>query len=329
MTKTQEASLAWSPESEVRYTCRRIERADARNRRALKAFAKWLADSRSLSPATVTVRIGSASTFVDAVTSRAGCSCAQTFRSITAQWIEDFFVEYGKDHGMASRSNMQAAMRLFLVFAACRGWVGRELADAVPSLGGYRLSGLPRGISDAQLSTLLATPWKGGQGHRRNRAIVLLLAAYGVRRQQVSALQLADIDWHERTIVFAAHKGGKAVHHVLTEAVAQALADYLHKERPRSDCDYVFLRQLRPHVRLGPAAITNIVRARMKRCGLPPRGPHSLRHNFATRLLRAGQSVKAIADLLGHRSLDAVAIYAKVDHSRLIECAVEWPEVAS
>lgn len=330
MTKTQETRRVWSPKSQDIYTCRRIERACARNRRTLKAFAKWLADSRGLSPATITLRIGSASTFVDAVTSRAGLSCALTFRSITVQWIEDFFVEYGKDHGMPARRSMRTAMRSFLEFAACRGWVGREMADAVPSLVGYRLSNLPRGVSDEQLSNLLGTsPWDSGQCPRRDRAIVLLLATYGVRRHQVSALPLAGIDWHERTIFFAAHKGGKAVHHVLTEAVAQALGEYLLKERPSSDSGYVFLRQQHPHVRLSPSAVTCVVKARMRRCGLPPRGPHALRHAFATRLLQAGEPVKAIADLLGHRSLDAVAVYAKVDYSRLIEVAVEWPEVTS
>lgn len=327
MTKTQEKRV-WSPESEGAYTHRRIERACAKNRRTLKAFAQWLANSRGLSPTTITLRIGSASTFVDVVTSRTGCSCAKSFRSITAQRIEDIFVEYGKDHGMAARRSMRAAMRLFLKFAACRDWVGREMADALPSLVSYRLSQLPRGISDEQLSKLLGAPWEGGVCLQRDRAIVFLLATYGVRRQQVSALQLTDIDWHERTIVFAAHKGGKAVHHVLTEAVAQALAEYLHQERPASDCEYVFLRQKRPHVRLSPSAISAMVGSRMQRCGLPPLFPHAFRHAFATRLLRAGQPVKTISDLLGHRSLDAVAVYAKVDYSRLIECAVEWPEVA-
>jgi site-specific recombinase XerD len=67
----------------------------------------------------------------------------------------------------------------------------------------------------------------------------------------------------------------------------------------------------------------------MERCGLPPRGPHALRHTFATRLLRTGQPIKAIADLLGHRSLSSIAIYAKVDVARLLEVAVEWPEVLS
>ena len=158
---------------------------------------------------------------------------------------------------------------------------------------------------------------------------MVLLASYGVRRGQVCALQLADIDWRERTVDFAAHKGGKAVQHVLTDSVAESLADYLRNERPASDCEYVFLRARSPHLRLGPTAISMRVISRMKRCGLPPRGPHAFRHAFATRLLRAGQPVKVIADLLGHRSLDAVAVYAKVDHVRLLEVAVDWPEAVS
>ncbi len=329
MKQKNATRVVWSPESQQIYMLRRIKRADARNRRTLRAFAKWLADSRGLSPGTITTRIGSASTFVDAVTSRAGCSCAQAFRSITPRRIEDVFVEYGRDHGMSARRNMGTAMRSFLEFASTRGWVGREMVGAVPSLVGYRLSGLPQGVSDKQLSKLLATPWESGRCPRRDRAIVWLLATYGPRRHQVSALQLTDIDWHQRTIVFAAHKGGKAVQHVLTEALAEALADYLRKERPTSDCDYVFLRHTPPHVRLGPGAISTMVRARTQRCGLPPLHPHAFRHAFATRLLRAGQPVKAIADLLGHRSLDTVAVYAKVDHARLIEAAVEWPEATS
>ena len=327
--KKRASNEVWTPESQHRYTLRRIEQADFRNQPTLRAFAKWLADSRGLAPETITDRIRSASTFVDSVTSGARCCCAQALQSITAQQIEDFFVEYGKDHEMACRRKMRAAMRLLLMFAARRGWTDRELADAVPSLGGYRLSGLVRGLSDEQLQTLLASPWEGGSCPRRDRAVVYLLATYGVRRQQVSALRLVDMDWHERTIDFAAHKGGKAIHHILTQSVAQALGDYLRNERPTSACDYVFLRHPPPHLRLGPVAISTLVRSRMERCGLPPRGPHALRHTFATRLLRAGESMKTIADLLGHRSPDAVAVYAKVDHARLLECGVDWPEVVS
>ncbi len=328
MEETRETKRAWSPATQARYARRLIGRACADKRPTLRAFADWLAEVRGLAPGSITVRLGSACCFVDAVTARAGPTCVQAFRSLTPDGVEDFFVRYGKDHGMAARRSMRSAMRLFLKFAASQGWVGRELADAVPSLRSYRLSSLPRGLSDEQLSMLLGSPWEG-RSPCRDRAVVYLLATYGVRRQQVSALQFADLDWRERTIDFAAHKGGKAIHHILTQSVAEALADYLWTERPISDCDYVFLRQTSPHLRLGPFAITSLVRLRMTRCGLPQRGPHSLRHTFATRLLRAGESVKAIADLLGHRSLDAVAVYAKVDYARLLECAVDWPEVAS
>jgi integrase len=327
MKKSGRERQAWSPGSQGIYARQRIERACAENRPTLRAFAEWLAEERRLVPGTITVRLGAACSFVDEITNRAGATCARAFESLTPGGVEGFFVRYGKDHGASARRSMQTAMRLFLKFAVSRGWVDRGLVDAVPTLPSYRLSGLPRGLKDEELSTVLGSPWEGGRCPRRDRAIVFLLATYGVRREQVSALQFEDIGWKEGTVVFAAHKGGKAVHHVLTEAVAESLADYLRNERPASDCDYVFLRQVRPYLRLGPAVISAMVRARMVRCGLPPHYPHRFRHAFATRLLRSGQPVKAIADLLGHRTLDAVAIYAKVDHARLLEAAIDWPNV--
>jgi integrase len=264
---------------------------------------------------------------VDAVTARAGNGGPRAaFRRLTAEGLERVFVRYGKGHGLPARRSMQAAMRLFLAFAAERGWVGHELFAAVPSLRTYRLSGLPRGLEDEQIGAVLASPWEG-ECPLRDRAIVFLLATYGARRGQVSALRLVDIDWRERTVEFAAHKAGKAVRHSLTPAAAHAVAEYLRRERPTTDCEHVFVRHRHPHVRLSPVAISALVRARTMRCGLPPRHPHAFRHAFATRLLRCGQPLKVIADLLGHRSLEAVSIYAKVDYAQLLACAVEWPEV--
>jgi len=93
----------------------------------------------------------------------------------------------------------------------------------------------------------------------------------------------------------------------------------------------VFLRRRAPHLPLSPGALTQMIHDRVERLGIGgmPRGPHALRHAFATRLVRGGQPLKSIADLLGHRSLSATAIYAKVDHPRLFEVAAEWPEVLS
>jgi site-specific recombinase XerD len=107
------------------------------------------------------------------------------------------------------------------------------------------------------------------------------------------------------------------------------LARYLRDQRPASRRAHVFLRAVPPHLRLSPNSITTVVAQIMRRGGLSHRGPHTLRHAFATRLLRHGHSLKVIADLLGHRSLEAVSVYAKVDYGRLREVASEWPEVHS
>lgn len=329
MTKTVSKGPVWSPESAHAALRRRVERVCPAHRPVLRSFTGWLTEERGLLPHTAGQRLGSAALFLAAVTPPGELPCEQALASLDAHGIEAFFVKFGQSHTRPTLHVMQAAMRLFLRFAALQGWVGEELATTVPSLVTWRLSGLPRGLSDEQLTALLTSPWSSGECPRRDRAIVDLLVTYGVRRLQVSALQLSDIDWRGRTIVFAAHKGGKAIHQELTATVSQSLVEYLVQERPSSDSAYVFLRSHPPHERLGPSSISALVKTRMVRCGLPPHSPHALRHTFATRLLRTGQPLKVIADLLGHRSLSAVAIYAKVDFARLLEVAVDWPEELS
>lgn len=326
--KSSSTGWVWSLESQCAYARQRISRAAPGNQEMLQSFRRWLADERGLAASSITTCIGNACTFVDAIAEQSGRAGVAALRSLSVRAMEVFFVEYGKTYSMSSRRNMATAMRSFLEFAASRGWTHRGMADSVPSLIGYTLSDLPRGASDEQVAKLLAGMQTSETGRCRLRdcAIVWLLVTYGVRRSQVSALRLADIDWSQKTIDFAAHKGGKAVHQTLTSAAAQKLSEYLRRQRPESKSEYVFLRHRRPHTRLSPTAITFLVAAWAQRCGLPRLSPHALRHAFATRLLRAGQPIKTIADLLGHRSLGAVSIYAKVDFARLIEVAVEWPE---
>lgn len=313
-------------ESERRYVDSTIRRAPRGWRRSLVAFATWLERDRELALSTITVRVTSIRTFVAAHAAPHGGVRALKHLSVTD--IEDFFIGHAKTHGPSATRSMQSAVRLFLTFAATRKWVKRELAGAVPSLRSYRLSGVPRGLDDDGVRELVAM---SARCSRRDHAIVLLLALYGVRRGQLCALRLRDIDWHGRTLTFLAHKCGKAVSHEITASVAEALSAYLQHERPEVDSDAVFLRARRPYLPLSPSAITEVVRSLFLQRGFRsgPRSPHALRHAFATRLLGAGQPLRVIADLLGHRSLASVSVYAKLDHPRLLEVARQWPEVAS
>lgn len=320
----------WTPaETERDHIRNAITAAAPRTRSVLRSFARWLEHDRCLVLGSIVVRIQSVRRFVEAACTSRRTSGARALRALTARHVEDFFIQYVRVSGPVARRSMQAAMRLLLKFAASRRWVDDGLAAAVPSLRRYRLAGIPRALPETELHRLLeAMGTKVASA--RDQAIVWLLACYGVRRGQVSALRLEDVDWSARTILFRAHKRGKSIQHQLLPAVAKALVRYLRSERsPSGDRQFVFVRKRPPHSRMSPAAVTLTVQRCMRQAGLTPRSPQALRHSFASRLLRVGQSLKTIADLLGHRSFGAVAIYAKVDRPRLLEAAVEWPEVRS
>jgi integrase len=317
------AAQPWTTESDRRYTQHAIKKAAPPIRLALLSFAKWLETDRGLTIGSIVVRIQAVRWFVAAMCKRKRATPSVAFARVTSRDVEDFFVAYARKSGPVARRSMQAAMRLFLKYAAARRWCSAALPGSVPSLRRYRLLHVPRAISEQELERLLRSVAAGARA--KHRAIVFLLAVYGVRRGQIARLRVDDIDWTARTILFRGHKRGKPILHLLEPAVADALAVYLRVERPASNDMHVFLGDRVSHSRLSPASIYRVVRACMVTAGLPPRSANSLRHGFASRLLRAGQSLKTIADLLGHRSFDTVAVYAKVDQPRLLEVAVEWP----
>jgi integrase/recombinase XerD len=318
--------VAWRRDRAWEFALAPVVLAVEKQRGVLTQFALWLRDDRRLKASSIGVRVRSARDFIRWV---AGDDAPRrALRALCPRSIEEFFVHYRREHGPAAQRSMQAAMRLFLRHAEGERLVPAHLAEAVPVLYVYKLADLPRGLDDSQITATLATS-DVDAASARDRAILLLLATYGIRRGQISRLELHDIDWEGRRIRFAEHKGGKAVEHVLTSHVSSALARYVDEFRPRASCTEVFVRAKRPFLALGPGAITQAVRARVEAAGVTtsPAGPHAFRHAFATRLLRRGRSLKVVADLLGHRHIDSSRVYGKVDVEGLRQVAAEWPVV--
>jgi integrase len=160
--------------------------------------------------------------------------------------------------------------------------------------------------------------------------MILCLVRLGLRAKEVADLTLDDVDWRAATIRVANTKGRRTSLLPLPKAVGQALATYLRRSRPSTADRHVFVRHFFP---IGaPLRSANVICAVQKafdRSGLdvPSRGAHTLRHTAATEMVRAGVSLKAVADVLRHRSIDTAAIYTKIDVPRLREVALPWPEV--
>jgi integrase len=152
----------------------------------------------------------------------------------------------------------------------------------------------------------------------RDRAVLMLLAVYGLRAGEVSALSLDDIDWAKEVLTVSHGKSQKPRVYPLCRPVGDAILRYLREVRPRCDRREVFLTLRAPFLPL-TFALGTMVQRRMRALGLtlPRYGPHALRHACATHLLAQGLSLKEIGDHLGHRSPDATGIYAKVDLAAL------------
>ena len=166
---------------------------------------------------------------------------------------------------------------------------------------------------------------------QRDQTIVQCLSTLGLRPGEVAGLCLDDIDWRNGTIQIRARKNRRGAVLPLPRVVGQALVAYLSGERPPTNERRVFVQHL--GVRRGeplssPAVSALVVRAlRRAAVDTPLTGPYVFRHTVASRMVREGASLKEVADVLGHRSLDTTTTYAKLDLPRLREVALPWPEV--
>jgi integrase len=167
---------------------------------------------------------------------------------------------------------------------------------------------------------------------RRDYAILLLAARYGMRPGDIRQLSLDHIDWRGQQIALPQAKTGRPLVLPLLPEVSDALIAYLRQGRPPADCRNVFVRHLAPYEPLGPNNnLATIVQGAFRRAGLEPRDGHKglylFRHALASRLLGTGSSIKTIGDVLGHVHLDSTLIYTKVDLAHLKTVALSIEEL--
>jgi integrase/recombinase XerD len=213
-----------------------------------------------------------------------------------------------------------AKLRNFFRYAESKHWCRAGLA-ALDAPRIYRLESLPRGPAWSDVQRLLAACTGDSPSEIRDHAMLLVIAVYGVRSGEVRHLLLEDIDWEREIIRIRRPKQRKSQHYPLVREVGTTILRYLREVRPKCKLREVFVTQVQPYRTLTAAGFGTMVRKRLHRLGLvlPCYGPHALRHSCATHLLAEGVSLKEIADHLGHVSLAATQIYAKVDLTALRE----------
>jgi site-specific recombinase XerD len=287
----------------------------------INAFEHFVRHEHGLSELTIVMRRYQLSRFLRML-QRA--NQLRSLSDITPRHIDRYLIE-ASQRGWSRRTLSTAAstLRSFFHYAAVQHWCQSGLAAAIDSPRLYAQEGVPRGPEWAQVQALIASIRGHDPVSIRDRAVVMLLALYGLRRSEVAGLRLEDLDWQNELIRITRSKQRRIQQYPLMAPVGDALVRYLQHARPRCDCRRVFLA-IKPPIRaLSEDSISAIVRRRLRAIGVNgiPCGSHSLRHAFARHLLAKGFSFKQIGDQLGHRRAATTSIYAKVDLKGLRQVA--------
>ena len=248
---------------------------------------------------------------------------------IDAGVLRTMFLEQNRTSGSAAAQSCAKALRMFVRFLIAGGYCAVGLDAAIPAVGHWRLTTLPRYLPTTDVNRLLDSCDRASPVGRRNRAILLLLARLGLRAGDIAQLQLSDIDWKSARI-HVCGKGGCPTPLPLTQEVGKAIVDYLQDGRPQVTTQTLFVGCRAPFRPFGSCCVSVMVARALCQAGVarPSRGAaHLLRHSVATSLLRQGASLQAISTLLRHRSIETTQIYAKVAVEGLREIAQPWPEV--
>jgi integrase len=225
---------------------------------------------------------------------------------------------------------ISSALRAYLRYRTTCGDQVHPLVGVIASPANWSLASLPRALKPSEVKRLLKSFTASLPAPRRGYAMVRCALDLGLRVSEVATLQLADIDWRAGTVTLKHTKSQRQDILPLPVVTGRALADYLRRERPKTTNPAVFVRRLAPRDQpIGVDAVRRVICDAYRRIGLTHGRAHALRHTLAGRLLDHGSSLKEVADVLRHRSLNTSLIYSKLDHPRLSAVALPWPGSAS
>jgi integrase/recombinase XerD len=291
------------------------------------AYQQHLRYVKGLAPDTCAHRARQVQEFLIAQGKKAGGDLV--FSRLGGEQILKYLLHQRSRCKPVSLQHLASTLRSFLRFLTLTGHCSATLVHAVPKIQAGPRVASPHYLSEAQLRSLLSSLDPQTPGGARDQAVVYCLAKLGLRAGEVAHLSLEDLDWQQGILRLTQTKGRHERLLPLSPTVGKAVAHYLRLARPAITHRRVFV-WLPGGAPLSSAQVSRLTAAALRRAGLvfPRLGAQLLRRTFATHLTQKGASVKAVADLLGHRYLNCTQLYAHVNLPMLQEVAQPWPEVS-
>jgi integrase/recombinase XerD len=280
----------------------------------LEQFQDYLTFERGLSERTVSAYARDLSRWIEGLRPRGIDTPGAVSAADLREWI---FALKGAGLAPSSIRRAQSALRTYYAFLLAEGVLDVDPTERLESPALPRR--LPEYLTRGEVERLLDAPDPDRPLYWRDRAVLELLYATGMRVSELSELELTAVDRREGFVtVFG--KGSKERIVPVGDPALRALQRYLTEVRPRLErgkgAGRVFL-----NARGGPMtrmAVWTLVRTSARRAGIARKvSPHTLRHTFATHLLEGGADLVAVQELLGHADIATTQIYTHVDREYL------------
>ncbi len=225
------------------------------------------------------------------------------------------FLSFLYDHGLKARSAARAlsAVRGLYRFLILDGATEENPTSAVDVPKAWKP--LPHFLTFDEVDRLLGAPDVSGPRGLRDRAMLEVLYATGLRVSELVALTMDSVDL-ENGFVRSMGKGSKERIVPLGETAAEAVRDYIDRGRPKKTSPSLFLNYRGQALTRGGFWL--ILRGHGKRAKIEKKvTPHMLRHSFATHLLERGADLRSVQMMLGHADISTTQIYTHVIRERL------------
>lgn len=234
--------------------------------------------------------------------------------TLTPVIVNRFLVDSTARLQPGARQSRAGVLRVLLRYLRRQGLIASDLSRAVPRGRTYQQAAIPRAIPWSEVERVLASVDRRSACGKRDYAVLMLFATYGLRAQEVAALELSAIDWPLSRFHVLSRKAGNSTTYPLAAPVGEAIIDYLRNARPQCADRHLFISLTAPFRGVGHWAMSTRASVYLRRAGIKVRRPgsHTFRHSCVQRLVDADVPFKQIGDYVGHRSDAATQVYAKV-----------------
>ncbi|MEJ7847453.1 MAG: site-specific tyrosine recombinase XerD [Pyrinomonadaceae bacterium] len=235
--------------------------------------------------------------------------------ALTRQDLREWLMDLSRmELSENSKRRLLSALRGFYKFLMIEGHIEKSPADdlVAPQKGLY----LPKFLNKDDINSLLAVPDVSTETGLRDKAILEVMYASGLRVSEVVTLRINDIDI-DAGILTCKGKGGKTRRVPVGSSAIEWIKSYLVLRRQKENIEVQNLFVTPLGMPIHRQMIHGFIKQYAEKCGLEDVSPHTLRHSFATHLVQNSADIRSVQQMLGHADISTTQIYTHMTDAHL------------